>query len=369
MIYGGWYQGPVGRGRADAAGQREPIGRSLPLWRPVGLVEGSSAPALAFSQPMRFNLFQIDLGECFMRLGCLALGAALAACPGSAQPAATPPAALVREGVTERLSAHVWAIPDGAAPLVPNIGIVVGDAGVLVVDTGMGLRNGETVLREVTKLARGKPIYIVTTHVHPEHDLGAQAFPQEAKMIRSKDQVIDIAASGMRLAAIFAARSPLNAELLHNAVYRGADIEFEDDYLLDLGGVSARIYAMGLNHTLGDTAVIVEGVLFSGDLAMRPQPSIMSPDARISHWLASLDRLDAMQPVHVVPSHGARGGPAIIAGYRSYLLQIRNRTAALKGAGRALEQVIETLTGEMALQYPDVQRLAGAIRAAYAEAQ
>ena len=110
------------------------------------------------------------------------------------RPTTRSPASLVREGVTEKLTDHVWAIPDGSAPLVPNVGIVVGKKAVLVIDTGMGTRNGETVLREVTKVGPGKPIYIVTTHVHPEHDMGAHAFPKDSKLLRSKDQVEDIAA-------------------------------------------------------------------------------------------------------------------------------------------------------------------------------
>lgn len=294
--------------------------------------------------------------------GLIGIASAQAQAPGA------PPAGLVREGVSEKLTQHVWAIPDGSASLVPNVGIIVGSKAVLVVDTGMGARNGEAVLREVMKVGAGKPIYIVTTHVHPEHDLGANAFPKNAKMIRSKAQEADIAASGMRLAEIFAARSELNKQLLEGATYRPADIEFEENYTLDLGDVSAKITAMGLNHTLGDTVVFVEGVLFSGDLAMRPQPSIMAPDARISHWLASLDTLDAMKPAHVVPSHGPRGDARIIAGYRVYLMQVRNRVMALKGAGQTLEQVTETVTNEMSPQYPDKARLGGAIRAAWVEA-
>ncbi len=45
-----------------------------------------------------------------------------------ARPAAPAPAALVREGVTEKLTEHVWAIPDGSASLVPNVGIIAGAA-------------------------------------------------------------------------------------------------------------------------------------------------------------------------------------------------------------------------------------------------
>ena len=282
----------------------------------------------------------------------------------------TAPASVVREGVTEKLTPHVWAIPDGGASLVPNVGIVVGRKAVLVVDTGMGTRNGNTVLREVGKLARGLPIYIVTTHVHPEHDMGAHVFPPPSKLIRSRDQVADIAAgTGMNLVPVFAARSALNSELLVGASHRVADLVFDHEYTLDLGGVKAKIYAMGTNHTAGDTVVLVDGVLFSGDVAMKPQPSFANPTATITHWLTSLDRLEAMKAKTLVPSHGGFGGPEIIAGYRSYLTHIRDRAAQLRGAGRSQEEVVETITNEMVADYPDRNRLAGAIRAGYAEAQ
>ena len=246
-------------------------------------------------------------------------------CPAGRTPA---PASLVREGVTEKLTDHVWAIPDGCASLVPNVGIVVGKKAVLVIDTGMGTRNAETVLREVAKVGAGKPIYIVTTHVHPEHDMGAHAFPKDSKLIRSKDQVEDIAAgAGMNLVP-FAARSELNKELLQDAKHRDADIVFDGEYTLDLGGLKAKIRSMGTNHTHGDTVVLVDGVLFSGDVAMKPQPAFSNPTATITHWLASLDALEAMKPKQIVPSHGPFGGVEIIEGYRAYLTRIRDRSAA-----------------------------------------
>lgn len=281
-----------------------------------------------------------------------------------------PQASIVREGVTEKLTDHVWAIPDGGASLVPNVGIVVGDEAVLVIDTGMGLRNGQTVLREVGKLARGKPVYVVTTHVHPEHDMGAHAFPENSRLIRSKDQIEDIAAgAGMSLVPVFAARSDLNKELLADAKHRDADITFKKDYTLDLGGVKAKLFAMGTNHTHGDTAVLVDGVLFSGDVAMQPQPSFANPTATISHWLDSLDRLEAMKPKRIVPSHGRFGGTEIIVGYRKYLTQVRDRSAALKRAGKTQDEAVQIVTDEMAGEYPDRNRLGGAIRAAYSEAK
>jgi len=298
---------------------------------------------------------------------------ALIAAPALAQQPAGPanpaPSSLVREGVTEKLTPHVWAIPDGSASLVPNVGIVVGKKGVLVIDTGMGARNAETVLREVAKVGAGKPIYLVTTHVHPEHDMGAHAFPEDSKLIRSKDQIEDITAgAGMNLVPVFAARSELNKELLLDARHRGPDITFDQEYSLDLGGVTAKIYAMGTNHTHGDTVVLVDGVLFSGDVAMRPQPSFANPTAKISHWLASLDRLEAMKAKQLVPSHGPFGDNSIIAGYRTYLTRIRDRAAELRKAGKTQDETIQLITDEMSAQYSDKNRLAGAIRAAYNEA-
>jgi glyoxylase-like metal-dependent hydrolase (beta-lactamase superfamily II) len=302
-----------------------------------------------------------------MRNVALLLSTLLATSALAQQPAPAP-ASLVRAGVTEKLTGHVWAIPDGSASLVPNVGIVVGEKAVLVIDTGMGSRNARTVLDEVAKVAPGFSIYLVTTHVHPEHDMGAHAFPRDSKLLRSKDQIEDIeAGAGMNLVPVFAQRSALNAELLVDARHRGPDITFDKEYTLDLGGLTAKIYAMGTNHTHGDTVVLVDGVLFSGDVAMKPQPSFANPTARISHWLASLDRLEALKAKQIVPSHGPFGGAEIIQGYRSYLTRIRDRTAELKKAGKTQDETIQVITDEMSAQYPDKNRLAGAIRAAYSE--
>jgi glyoxylase-like metal-dependent hydrolase (beta-lactamase superfamily II) len=311
-----------------------------------------------------------------MREAALLLVAAFTGAPVFAQvqaqaPAAagpTAPPSLVREGVTEKLTDHVWAIPDGSASLVPNVGIVVGQKAVLVIDTGMGTRNGLTVLREVAKVGAGKPVYIVTTHVHPEHDMGAHAFPDGSKLLRSKDQVEDITAdTGMKLVPVFAARSDLNKELLAGARHREADIIFEGDYTLDLGGLKAKIVSMGTNHTHGDTAVLVDGVLFAGDVAMKPQPSFANETATINHWLASLDKLEAMKAKKIVPSHGPFGGNEIIAGYREYLTRIRARTAELRKAGKTQDEAVQIVTDEMSARYPDKGRLGGAVRAAYKE--
>ena len=162
---------------------------------------------------------------------------------GTAPPlvAQTPPGPIVKVEGLRQISAHVHIIPDNSVPMVPNVGYIVGDRAVLVIDTGLGPRNGAAVYEVAKKLAGTKALYLVTTHIHPEHDLGAQAFPATTTLIRSTDQVKDIAESGLQLAKIFASRSAINAELLKDADFRKADVTFERDYDLDLGGVQAKL--------------------------------------------------------------------------------------------------------------------------------
>ena len=151
----------------------------------------------------------------------------------------------------------------------------------------------------------------------------------------------------------------------------GHALTFERSYDLDLGGVQAKLTARGPNHTAGDTIVWIEPdrVLFGGDLAMRAQPAFASPRSSIRQWLASLDRLEALNPAIVVPSHGPTGdGTGFITGYRAYLTEVRDRTGKEKRAGRSVEQAVETVTATFADRAPDKARLAGAIKAAYAEA-
>src|SRR5438552_2521920 len=79
-----------------------------------------------------------------------------------ATPAAAQQQAVLGED-TVKVSDHVWAIMG-----FPNIGIVVGTQATLVVDTGLGPRNGATVARVAARLSTGQKLYLTTTHFHPE---------------------------------------------------------------------------------------------------------------------------------------------------------------------------------------------------------
>ena len=289
---------------------------------------------------------------------------------GRAQRGQTLPPPMIKEGVTQKIAEHVFVIPDFDVVLVPNVTIVVGSRGTLVVDTGMGARNGQTVMKEVAKVAKGQELFLVATHIHPEHDLGAGGFPPRARMLRSKEQEADIQETGLSTAKVFAGFSPAIAELLQGAEFRKADSSFDREQVVDLGGVRARVLAMGANHTKSDIAVFIEPdrILVSGDLVMPGLPQFTNPAGRIATWLANLDRFDAMKPVRIVPAHGAMGDTSMIATYRTFLTTVRDRAAALKKEGKSLDESVRALHEELQGRYNRAQ-MTSAIRAAYNEAQ
>src|ERR1051325_3719636 len=85
---------------------------------------------------------------------------------------------------TVKVSEHVWAIMGW-----PNIAIVVGSRATLVVDTGLGPRNGATISRVAAKLAPGdRKLYLTTTHFHPEHAGGDAGFPAGTILVRNAVQ-------------------------------------------------------------------------------------------------------------------------------------------------------------------------------------
>src|SRR5918998_2000351 len=100
--------------------------------------------------------------------------------------AALPPP--VVGGRPEEVAEGVFVIADRRVPLVPNVGIIVGDRAALVVDTGMGPRNGAVVREAARELAGDRPLFLTLTHFHPEHGFGAQAFGEAATIVYQREQ-------------------------------------------------------------------------------------------------------------------------------------------------------------------------------------
>jgi glyoxylase-like metal-dependent hydrolase (beta-lactamase superfamily II) len=300
------------------------------------------------------------------------ISAARAQAPGAAAPPAPP---MIRENATVKLTDHVWAIPDFNVGLVPNVGIIVGSRATLVVDTGLGPRNGDAIVREMKKVSKNADVYVVTTHYHPEHSLGAGAFAG-AQLVMTRMQQQDMTELGQSIQETFASRSPLNKELLSGVPYPTPDILFDREHRLDLGGVHVRLMWRGpaAMHTRGDTMVLVEEdrVLFTGDVVMSQRFLAAQNTSSITTWIAVLDELSALQPLHVVPSHGRLGDTALIARDRAFLQAVQDRVGALKREGKTIDEAAAAVVAEIAPEYSEFGNPAGAAavaRAAFAGLQ
>ena len=298
---------------------------------------------------------------------------ALAASVARAQPPAAEP--MIRSNASEQVSEHVHVILDQNVGFVPNVGIIIGDRATLIVDTGLGNANGRIVLAEARRLSDNDSFYIAATHFHPEHDLGAMAFPASAKVVRWDQQQAEADAQGRATIARFAGFSPIVAELLADAEYRAPDILFDDHVTLDLGGVHVVATGVGPNHTIGDTVFWVQEdrVLLTGDVLMSVFPAVSGQSADFDKWLRNIEAIFALSPDVIIPAHGRLGGTELARNYLDYLRAVRERVLAGKRAGQSVEQVADTLAGDLAEEFSVLAppngspagRINAAIQAAY----
>jgi glyoxylase-like metal-dependent hydrolase (beta-lactamase superfamily II) len=301
-----------------------------------------------------------------MRLHKPAMLAALALCSSVA--ALGQESMLLPENSVTRVSEHVHAIVG-----FPNIGIVVGDRATLVVDTGLGARNGAIVVKQAEKLAKAPNLYLTTTHFHPEHAMGEQAFPARTVIIRPAVQQDEMNKHATELMDLFRGFSAQSKELLADVKLRPPDIIFDKEITLDLGGVTARLFWLGPAHTQGDELIMVEpdNLLLSGDIVQdKIVPNIPSADASVKGWLWILDQLEPLKPRFVVPDHGALGDGSLIAKERAFLGDLQTRSLELKRQGKSADEAAGVVTAEFKAKYPGWQTMgpvANVVRRVYAE--
>lgn len=252
-----------------------------------------------------------------------------------------------------QISEHVWAIMG-----FPNVAIVVGGRATLIVDTGMGPKNGATVARVAQKLApRNTKLFLTTTHFHPEHASGEPGFPAGTILIRNTVQQQEMEAHGQEMMDMFAGRSAQNKELLNGVVLRTPDVTFEQEADLDLGGgVSARLLWYGGAHTKGDELTFIEPdrTLVSGDVVQnKTMPIIYGEGGTPSSWLAVLDKAALLKPAHVLPDHSAPGDGSLVAQEKELISGMRTRALALKSQGISADDAGKQISAELKAQHPD----------------
>jgi glyoxylase-like metal-dependent hydrolase (beta-lactamase superfamily II) len=278
---------------------------------------------------------------------------------------------LLSEENVKRVSDHV-SVMEG----FPNVVYVIGSRATLVVDTGLGERNGVTVMHAEQKLAKGPVLYLTTTHYHSEHTTGEQAFPANTIIIRNSVQQEEMNKGVGAHMEAFRKISAQNLDLLQDVKFRAPDVLFDREAKIDLGGVTARLFYVGPAHTKGDELIFVEedSVLIPGDIVQKDIFPIMpNADASVKGWLAILDNIETLHPKFIVPDHGAPIVDASqIATQRAYLLALQARAVELKKQGTSAEDAGKTITAELKAKNPDwpnPNNIAGEVTRVYEQLQ
>ncbi|MCO6005553.1 MBL fold metallo-hydrolase [Actinoallomurus purpureus] len=261
----------------------------------------------------------------------------------------------------QELARDLVVVPDRRVPLVPNIGLIGGTHSVLVVETGIGPENAETVLEFAAEFAGGRKMYLTTTHFHPEHAFGAQVFAGEATFLINRAQAEDLRAKGPGYLGMFRGLDEVIARRLEGVRLVTPDLVYDDEYDLDLGGRVVRLRATGRAHSKGDQIVTVpdSGVMFTGDLVEAGQFAIFpwfpphDTDVSGTRWLAVMERLAAQSPQVVVPGHGDVGGPQLLADVRDYLRLLRDETWTRRDSAMSEETIAEEVKALMIARHPE----------------
>lgn len=251
-----------------------------------------------------------------------------------------------------QVSTHVWVIMG-----FPNVGFVLGSKSVLVVDTGLGAENGALVARVASKLGgHGQKLILTTTHFHPEHAAGQGGFPPGTEVIRNRVQQQELEQDGQRMIDLFASRGGEMGALLKGATVGKADVLFDKDASLDLGGVHARLYWFGAAHTRGDEIIFVpeDKLILPGDVVENHiSPNIICNTCSPRQWTAVLERIAKLGATLVVPDHGELGDQALVGEEHEFLVDLQQRAMALKAQGMPADEAGKRLEAEFKMSYSD----------------
>lgn len=239
----------------------------------------------------------------------------------------------------QKIGDGVWAaIADDAGKAVGNAGFVVGDDGVLVIDTFQDPEPAAALLAEIRKLTKLPIRFVVNTHYHLDHVNGNDVFAAAGAVIVAHKNV----RAWVRTENIKMIDPPVTPEkkarvesiALPNVVY-----DSSLDLYLGLRRVNVRFYP---GHTGGDSVVSIPDahVVFCGDLLWKEHiPNLI--DATTSDWIKTLDAMPADYGVsRWVPGHGGIANADDILVFRTYLVDLRS---AVKESGGSVAAILPSL--------------------------
>lgn len=247
----------------------------------------------------------------------------------------------VADGVYVHHGQHL-DIDDGYQGDICNLGVVVGDAAIAVIDSGGSKHTGEQLLQAIKTISPLPIRYVINTHVHPDHTYGNAAFQNGVTHFVGHEKL----ANTMLLRK--EQYEKLNARLLGDAGKASTtvppDTMVHDQLTLDLGGRSLQLQAQSVAHTHTDLTVLdtKTNTLFTGDLLFAQRTPVVEGD--LKGLIAALEQINQSHYALIVPGHGLESAdqPTIIGNELRYLnLLLADVRNSIK-KGISMEQTMDS---------------------------
>ena len=263
---------------------------------------------------------------------------------------------VVQPELAQEIAPGVMVIPDQYINLVPNIGIVIGTDAVLVVESGMGIENGQRVLQKAIELAGSKPLLLTTTHFHPEHAFGNQVFKGHATILANTTQADELREKGATYLNMFRGLGPDVHKALEGVELVMPDETYQREKIIDLGGKQVVLHELTGGHTRGDQIIFLphEQVLFTGDLAENHSfPIFSDQDASPNRWIEELASMMHLSPTTVVPGHGELGKVELMQEFQDLLIFVREEVKRRIKGGQTLDLIDQEAARIIKARYQD----------------
>lgn len=248
--------------------------------------------------------------------------------------AATAGNVFAQEGLT-KIAENIYAYVDvknggPANSFAANAGIIVGEEGIVVVDTLISAKEARRFLKDIRKIS-GKPIrYVIDTHSHLDHTFGNSEFAKLGAVIVAQTNCRENMLKNSEETLKNSREYGLSPEQIAGTKISVPSLTFSDRMSIDLGDVTVELIHIAPSHTTGSIMVSIpqRKVLFAGDILFTDfHPYVAEGD--ISGWARNLDYIAELDVEQIIPGHGPISGKKDIVEMKGYLLTFDKKAQEL----------------------------------------